>query len=271
MARSGQLELGPLRVRRAKLVRALRLLLGLVLLAGWETASGRWMDAFWLSSPSQIALRSWIWLADGSLLRHGVATIYVIALGMAIGLVPGIAAGMLLGGSRFLNRLLAPFLVFLYCIPLIALAPLLILWFGLGLLPKVIIVAVIVFFLLFFNVVTGVAEVDPDLGDGVLIMGGSRTDVARKVMLPAALPWVAAGVRIAVPYAVVGAVVGEMIVSNEGLGYLIKNAASVLDATGAFTSIIVLTLISVSIDLGVKAAERRFLGWSPQAQAGADR
>jgi len=261
---SGRIDVAGIRLPRRAVVLTLQLVVAVGFFGFWEIASGRWMDAFWLSSPSAIVARAAAWMADGSLPRNGAVTLLVIAVGMAIGLLPGVVLGMALGSSRFLNRLLSPFLVFLYCVPLIALAPLLILWFGIGLTPKIVIVAVIVFFLVFFNVHAGVSAQDRDLADGLRIMGGSGRDVACKVSFPASLPWIVAGVRIAVPYSVVGAVVGEMIVSSEGLGYLVKNAASVLDSTGVFTAILTLTLLSVVLDAAVQRAERRFMRWSPQ-------
>lgn len=269
VGQAGRMTVLGIRVQRRHLVAILQLALAVTIFGLWEIASGRWMDAFWLSSPSAVVIRAVTWIGDGSLLRHSAITLFVIIAGIAIGLLPGIVLGMLLGSSRFLNRLLSPFVVFVYCVPLIALAPLLILWFGIGLTPKVVIVAVIVLFLVFFNVHAGVALQDADLADNLRIMGGSRRDVALKVALPAALPWIVAGVRIAVPYAVVGAVVGEMIVSSEGLGYVVKNSASVLDATGVFTAIIVLTVLSMALDAAVERAERRFMRWAPRSGGGA--
>lgn len=265
---AGRIEFGSVRLSRRRVVVGLRIAVALAFFGIWELASGRWMDAFWLSSPSQILTRMGLWLADGSLLVNTALTFLVIAVGIAIGLLPGVVIGMALGSSRFLNRLLAPFVVFLYCIPLIALAPLLILWFGIGLTPKIVIVATLTFFLIFFNVHAGVTSQEPDLSDHVRIMGGSSRDVALKVVLPATVPWIIAGLRIVVPYAVVGAVVGEMIVSSQGLGYLVKKSASVLDATGVFTAILVLTALSVGLDESVQYAERRFLKWAPHDGGG---
>jgi NitT/TauT family transport system permease protein len=266
--KAGRIHFGPLSLSRRRVVAALRVAVALALLGLWEFASGRWMDAFWLSSPSQVLERFGVWLADGSLLTNTAVTLLVIVAGISIGLLPGIVWGMALGSSRFLNRLLSPFIVFLYCIPLIALAPLLILWFGIGLTPKIVIVAAITLFLVFFNVYAGVSSQERDLGDHLRLMGGSNRDVALKVVLPGALPWLAAGLRIAVPYAVVGAVVGEMIVSTEGLGYVVKKSASTLDSTGVFTAIAALTALSVGLDECVSYAERRLLKWTPHVGRG---
>ena len=265
---AGRIQFGGVRFARRRVVLVLRIAVALAFFGLWELASGRWMDAFWLSSPSQILARMGLWLADGSLLVNTAVTFLVIAVGIAIGLLPGIVIGMALGSSPFLNRLLSPFVVFLYCIPLIALAPLLILWFGIGLTPKIVIVAAITLFLIFFNVHAGVSSQEPDLGDHLRIMGGSSRDVALKVVLPATVPWIIAGLRIAVPYSVVGAVVGEMIVSTEGLGHVVKKSASVLDATGVFTALLALTALSVGLDESVQYAERRFLKWAPHDNSG---
>ncbi len=265
---AGRVEIGGVRIQRRRLVQVLRVAVALALFGCWEFASGRWMDAFWLSSPSAILVRMGLWIADGSLLTNTAVTLLVIAVGITIGVLPGIVIGMALGSSPFLNRLLSPLLIFLYCIPLIALAPLLILWFGIGLTPKIVIVAAITLFLVFFNVHAGVLAQERDLGDNLRLMGGSSRDVALKVTLPAALLWIIAGLRITVPYSVVGAVVGEMIVSSEGLGFVVKKSASVLDSTGVFTAILALTALSVGLDAAVQSAERRFLRWAPHSHSG---
>ena len=265
---SGRVRCGRLLLPRRAVVKGLQFAVAVAFFGLWEYASGRWMDAFWLSSPSAILGRAVAWIADGSLLTNTLITLYVLVIGIAAGLAPGVLLGMALGSSRFLNRLLAPFFVFFYCIPLIALAPLLILWFGIGLTPKIVIVAVIVFFLVFFNVHAGVSNHDQDLTDSVRIVGASRRQVASKVVFPAALPWIMAGLRIAVPYSIVGAVVGEMIVSSEGLGYVVKKSASVLDSTGVFTAIIALTALSIALDTTAQYAERRLLRWRPSISDG---
>lgn len=267
-ARNSQVTIGAWRAPRGAVVAALRTALAILLFGSWELASGTLLDPFWVSSPTAIVAKLALWTGGGSIFVHAWMTLYVITAGLAIGLLPGVALGVALGASPFLNRLFAPFLVFFYCIPLIALAPLLILWFGLGLTPKIVIVAVIVLFLVFFNVHAGMLTQDRDLSDGLRLMGGRRRDIALKIFVPASLPWIAAGVRIAVPYAVVGAVVGEMIVASEGLGFLVKKSASVLDSTGVFAGIVVLTAISVVIDSGVHGLERRLLKWSPQLGSG---
>ncbi len=265
---AGRIQCGGLRLSRRHVVSVLRIAVALGIFGLWEFSSERWMDAFWLSSPSAILARVGLWISDGSLPTHTAITFFVIAVGMTIGLLPGIVIGMALGSSPFLTRLLSPFLVFLYCIPLISLAPLLILWFGIGLTPKIVIVAVTTLFLVFFNVHAGVSSQECDLADNLRIMGGTNRDVALKVSLPAAVPWIMASLRIAVPYSVVGAVVGEMIVSTEGLGYVVKRSASMLDSTGVFTALLALTALSVGLDTSVQYAERRFLKWTPNSNNG---
>jgi NitT/TauT family transport system permease protein len=156
-----------------------------------------------------------------------------------------------------------PFIMSLYAIPKVALAPLFIVWFGIELKMKVILTAVTVFFVVFLNTAAGIKQVDGDLIDAVRLMGGSRMATIRKVVVPASMAGVLTGLRISVPYAVIGAVIGELVASNQGLGYLIDDSASTLNTAGVFAALVVLTVIAAILNALVNILGGRTERWRP--------
>ena len=247
-------------IERLKLI-GLRLLLAAAILVIWQTASGTLIDPFWVSRPSDVVARLWRWIVSGSLAFHLQITLLEMAVGFLLGALAGVGVGMLLGLNQFLAKLVDPFLIGFYSVPRIALAPLFILWFGIGLQPKIILSAVVVFFLVFMNTFAGVRDVDQELVDVLRVMGGRRDQIIRKVVLPSALAWVFAGLKISVPYALIGAVVGELVASNRGLGYLLSAASGQFDTTGVFAALLVLTIIGILINEIVNRAEGFLLRW----------
>jgi NitT/TauT family transport system permease protein len=145
------------------------------------------------------------------------------------------------------DAVVQPFIVALYSLPKIALAPLLIIVFGIGISSKIALVCVTVGFLVLFNTLSGLRSVDHDVVDALQIMGADRREIALKVLVPTALPWIFTGMRIAVRYALTATVLGELIAANEGLGYLIDAKAGEFDATGVFAAIILLVVCSVTV------------------------
>ena len=248
------------RIERLKLI-GLRLLVVIAIIVIWQTVSGTLVDSFWVSKPSEILARLWRWISTGTLFGHLQVTFTEMMVGFLIGSVAGIALGMILGLNRFTAKLLDPFLIGFYSVPRIALAPLFILWFGIGLQPKIILSAVVVFFLVFMNTFAGVRDVDQELVDVLRVMGGRRDQIIWKVVLPSALAWVFAGLKISVPYALIGAVVGELVASNKGLGYLLSAASGQFDTTGVFAALLVLTIIGILINEIVNRAESFLLRW----------
>lgn len=236
-----------------------RIALMLGLLIAWELA-GRFGDPTWISMPSLIAVRLVRWAGD-DLAAHVATTVAEMATGLAIGVPAGVLAGILLGRSPLLATLLRPIIVGLYSVPLVTLAPLLILWFGLDMEPKIFLVAVVVFFLIFFNTFSGVQSIDRDLIANFTLMGASRREELQKLVLPAASAWILSGLKIALPYALIAATVGEMIAARRGLGFLVTRSASQIDMTGLYAALIVLMLIGVAIGAGANALEAHVLRW----------
>ena len=193
--------------------------------------------------------------------QHIAATVYATAMGFLIGSVGGAILGVWLGVSPFASRLLNPYLNALNALPKVALAPLFVLWFGLGIESKIALAAVLVLFLVFLNTFAGVREVDQDLIDGARLMRATRTQVILKVIIPSAMSWVFAGLKIAMPYALIGAVLGEMIAANRGLGYLVQFSGSQFDTAGVFAVLFVIALLAVGLNYLVEMVQGRMERW----------
>jgi len=218
----------------------------LVLIA-WEAASGTLVPKFWLSSPSAILRTLGGWIADGTIWAHLQATLTEMGLGYVIGCTLGVLCGLLLGFVPTVAKVLMPFLGGLYCLPKVALAPLFVIMLGIDLASKVALVSITVFFLLLYATVDGINDVDKDLVQSFRLMGATRREISRKVLLPAALRWVFTGMRISVRYAFTAAILGEVIASNRGLGYLIEANSGQFNSTGVFAAILVLVICSLTI------------------------
>jgi NitT/TauT family transport system permease protein len=243
-----------------------RLIFGLVLLTFWELSSGRLIDPFWVSSPSKVFLYLYEVFADGSIFGHLAITLYETFTGFFIGSIFGIGIGFVLGRKEVLADILDPYVVAFNGIPRIALAPLFIIWFGIGPTSKVILVVSVVFFLTFFNTFAGVKSVDAELKNVLRIMGATERQVLMKITLPAIVPWIATGLKISLPYAIVAAVVGEFIAASKGLGYLINYNTSLFSTTGALGGILILALIVVVCNEAINRAEAYLLRWRPREE-----
>ena len=257
-------------VRRAGLFRsglavlAAQILVGVTLLGLWELASGRLIDTFFVSKPSLVAVELWRQATVGRLWSDlWVTVVRETLVGYAIGATLGIVAGFLLAQAPTVARILNPYVMAIYGVPRIALAPLFIVWFGIGLTSKIWLAGMMAFFLSFFNTYTGVGSVEPGLKNVARVMGASPFDVMTKVVLPAASPWIIAGLRVSVPYALVAAVVGEIVMSTEGVGYRLILATQRFDITGTMTGVVVLMLIVMLANFALDRAESRLLRWRP--------
>jgi len=237
-----------------------------IFLAAWEFASGRLIKPFWISSPSEIWRQLSEWIATGQLWLHVEVTLSETLMGFGLGAISGVAIGLALGLNRRLAAVLDPFIVAFYSLPKIALAPLFILWFGVGLTSKVVLATFVVFFLVFYNTYAGTLAVEAELIDVLRLMGARRGQIIRKVILPSALIWIFTGMKSSVPYALIGAVVGEMMASNKGLGYLIEAAAGQYDTDGVFAALFVLMIIATGLHELLKQSERLMLRWREEAQ-----
>ena len=239
----------------------LRLLFAVAALALWQYASGRLISPLYISSPAAIGARLSTMIADGSLLWHASITALEAGAGFLIGATAGIVVGLVLGRARLLAEVLDPFLLGFYSLPKVALAPLFVMWFGIDIGMKVVFAAVVVFFLVFLSTYSGVRSVSRELITIYRLMGTTEGQLVAKVILPAALTWVFSGLRLSAPYALVGAIIAELIAANRGLGYLIENATTQFDTASAFAAVVGILILSVGLNLLIKAAERRLMPW----------
>jgi NitT/TauT family transport system permease protein len=232
---------------------------GVAWLAVWEIA-GDVTGSTWISRPSLIGARLLSW-ARGDLYIHVATTVTEVVVGLVIGAVFGILAGLWMGRSPLLAGVMRPIIVAFYSVPLIALTPLFIMFFGLDMLPKIVLVGIVVFFLLFFNTFAGAQEVDADLIAAVDVMGSSTRERFQKVIAPACLVWIIGGIKVALPYALVAATTGEILASRRGLGFLLSDAASQFDMTGLYAALVVLMLLGLAVSEAAAWLERHLLRW----------
>ena len=235
--------------------------LGLGLLAWEGLVRWRRYPTFILPSPGQVAQRAWEVARDGTLWRHAQITLQEIALGMALGLAAALVLGYLLAKSRRLERLLSPYLVASQAVPIIALAPLLMIWIKSPDVSKVLIVALTLFFAALINVIVGIRSVQPDLMALMRSLQASRWQILIKLEIPAAMPVLLGGLKIGVTLAVIGAVVAEFVGADRGLGYLINLARGVLDTPLLFVALFTLVAIAVLLYAAVNLLEHLVLAW----------
>ena len=248
-----------------------RLLIAAAILAFWQigTSTG-FLPPLFFGRPVQIFTVVINWFVTGEIWEHLYVTLAETLMAFATGTIAGIAAGLWLGLSRTARSLLDPFIKAANAMPRVILAPIFAMWFGLGMLSKVALGFTLVFFIVFFNVLQGVAEVSPTVLNGARMLGASRAQLVRHVYLPAALSWVFSSLHISVGMAFVGAVIAEYLGSARGIGYLILQAEGVFDVDTVFAGIVVLTGCALVLDAVVTFAERRLLVWQPHADLRGD-
>lgn len=269
---------GPLRIRTENtwrqrqgyrtVVWSTRVLVLVVGLVSWWLLSGPVLDPQFFGSPVGVAERLAEWTGNGVLLTNTWITVQEVVLGFVFGALAGAVLAYLVAPVRVIWDVISPFVMALYAIPKVALAPLFIVWFGIGIDMKVILAAVSVFFLVFLNTAVGVQEVDRGLIDAVRLMGASRRDIAFKVTLPASMTGLLTGLRVAIPYAVIGAVIGELVASNRGLGFLISDSSARFDTNGVFAALVVLSILATILNSLVSLLSRRANRWKPLSAEG---
>jgi NitT/TauT family transport system permease protein len=231
----------------------------------WQLgASTGVLDPYFFGMPSKIAKDLWSMTADGSIFFHTWITLLETLTGFTLGGLTGILLAFLLAASSFWARVLDPIIMVLYGIPRIALAPLFILWFGLGMASKVVFAFALVLFLVFFNTFAGLRGVNREMIDAVKIMGATRYQILVKVLFPYVSPWIIASLKSGVGMALLGAIVGEYIGGNAGLGWLISYAAGLFETNRVFSALIALGLLVAVMNEILNRIERRLLKWRPK-------
>jgi len=236
---------------------------GLLLVWEWSAATGR-LDPFFFSRPSQVLLRVWQWVATGSLWLHVLTTFTEALLSFAIGAFLGIVLGFSLAAVPVLAAILEPYIRVANALPRVVLAPVFLLWFGLGIWSKVALGVTVVFFIVFFNTYRAVREVDVVFIDNVRMLGASQAQLLRHVLVPSALTWIFSSLHISIGMAIVAVVVGEYLGASRGIGYLIAQAEGVFDTTGVFAGTAVLAAGVLVVVAAVNRLERWLLRWKPQ-------
>jgi NitT/TauT family transport system permease protein len=221
--------------------------------------------AFFFGEPAKVAARLADWFVSGEIYPHLGVTLLETLLAFLIGTVGGVALGLWLGLARTAAAVLDPYVKALNAMPRVILAPIFMVWFGLGMGSKVALGFTLVFFIVFFNVYQAVREVSPTVLANARMLGASRGQLLRHVYMPSALSWVFAGLHNSVGLAFVGAVVGEYLGSAEGVGYLIHQAEGVFDINTVIAGIVLLTVFALVLDGVVGWIEARLMAWQPGA------
>ena len=249
------------RIRRAERIWTFRVLAFLMIVVLWELASRTVIEPFWISRPSAIAAKLWYWASSGVLFRNLFFTLEETAVGFLVGGALGIALGGLVAQNRTLQQTMDPFVTAIYGIPKIALAPLFIMWFGIGLMPKFVLAGVSVFFQVFFNTLAGARQVDTGMVEALQLMGARPAQIHRILVIPASFPFIFLGLKLGLPLGFVGAVAGEMLASNEGIGYLTQSSAGQFDTSGVFAALVALMAVMLILHGALGWIERWVFRW----------
>lgn len=237
----------------------LSLALGILIWQG-ITLTG-WVPAYLLPGPFEVAARFWRALLDGTIPRHFFATLQEVVPGLLLGSVTASVLGYLIAKSHVLERLLSPYLVASQAVPVVAIAPLLIIWFGPGITSKILICALVVFFPVLVNTVVGLRAVPQNLRDLMRSLRARPWQMVWYLEIPAAMPVFLGGLRVGATLSVIGAVVGEFVGADRGLGFLINVARGQYDHPLVFAAVLTLVGMALALYGLVLLAERRFLRW----------
>jgi NitT/TauT family transport system permease protein len=261
------------RARQRKLaVWAARGLLAVLIIGGWQLlTNAKIIDKFFWGQPTGIVtqLRDWInhGTQYGSIWLQIWITMKEALLGFVVGVAAGVVVGVALGQNRFLAEVVQPYIKVMNAIPRIVLGALFTVALGLGTTPKVLLAAVLVFFVVFFNAYQGVREVDQNLINNARILGASKTQVTRNVVLPSALTWIIASLHVAFGFAIIGAIVGEFLGAQKGLGLVIASSQNNFNPNGVFAAMLIIAVVALTAEGLIGRLERRLLAWRPPSTA----
>jgi NitT/TauT family transport system permease protein len=257
--------------RRKLLIHAAQIALFVVIFGGWQLFTQlKIIDPFFFGQPSGIVSKLGTWInqgtAYGSLGTEIWVTMKEALLGFVIGVAGGVFFGLLLGQFPFLSDVAGPYIKAANALPRIVLGSIFVVWLGLGISSKVMLAAVLVFFVVFFNAFQGVREVDDHLIANTRVLGASRLQVIRHVTLPSAMTWIIASLHVAFGFSIIGAIVGEFLGAQQGLGLMISNAQGQFDANGVFAAMLIIAVIALTAEWLIGLMERRLLAWRPQSR-----
>ena len=243
-------------------VNTLRLIVLVAFVLFWEVSVQSGLaNPFWISSPSKIAIRAVELMGGGVLFHHLGVTLLEAFSGLVAGTVAGVLLGIVLGSSRIVGQVVEPFIMAINSLPRVALAPLLVMYVGIGFASKFLLAFSLVVVIVMVNTFEGVRAVDPTLVNAMRILGAGRMQLFRMVLLPNSVPWILAGVRVSVSFSIVGAIVGEFISARAGIGFLIDRASGAYDTTGIMVPLLTLMLCAVVIDFLIVRLTSYLLRW----------
>ena len=260
------------RRRRMVVLRAAQLGLAVIIFGGWQWfTTEKWIDPFFYGQPSGI-WHSLVRLFTkgtefGSIWADLGVTLQEALYGFLLGSFVGVVFGLVLGQSRFLADVLGPYIKVVNAVPRIILGSIFLVAFGLGTLPKVLLAGVLVFFIVFFNAFQGVREVNPNLVANLKVLGASPLQVARHVTIPSALTWIIASLHTAFGFAIIGALVGEVLGSQRGIGLIISQAQNRFDPNTVFACMAIMAVVTLGAEFLIARFEKRVLSWRPPTHA----
>jgi len=261
--------------RHRALVVSLQAAVLVVVVGGWELlARTGVIDPFFFSYPTQILRQLWTWTVDGTqagpLWQQVLITVEEAVIGFVVGVLLGIVCGVALGRVRLLSDVFGAYIKVFNSIPRIVVGSILIVWLGLGIASKVVLAAILVFFAVFFNAFQGTREVDRNLVANARLLGASKGQVTRQVVLPSAFSWIIASMHTSFGFALIGAIVGEFLGANKGLGYLITFAQGTFNPAGIFAAMLIIAVVALIAEYLMGLLEKRLLSWRPPQLSGAD-
>ena len=246
-----------------------RVLVFVVCVSIWEGGvRAGLINPFWVSSPSRIGAALWEVTANGSIFEHAWASFVETIVGFVVGSLSGILIGFALARWPTAEEILDPYLMALNSLPRVALAPLFILWFGIGETSKVLVAISLVVFILIVNTLAGARGVDQDIQTVARLLGANERQLFFKVILPASAPTIFAGLRLGMVYSLLGAVVAEMLSSVRGIGYMLSFYAGTYNVTGVMAMLLLLSLFATALNQGMRLIERRSLNWTRSREQG---
>ncbi|WP_242222781.1 ABC transporter permease [Bacillus cereus group sp. BfR-BA-01380] len=231
-----------------------------ILLIGWEVGARILDEMYILPSPSAIVQKIWD-LRDILLTVHLPATLSVTVIGIVISIVLGVGLAMMMSISSFAQKAFYPLLVASQTIPITALAPLFVLWFGYSIWSKVVVTVLITFFPIAVNTYDGLRSTKKEWEELLITYGATKKDIFLKLKLPSALPYFFSALKVAVPFSVIGAAIGEWIGAQAGLGYFSKRMMTQMDGAGVFAPIVLLSLLAIFFVLLVSIFEKKLISW----------
>ncbi len=255
-------------------IHALQILFGVLLLSSWQyMADHKILDPFFFGRPSGVWSQLITWIHDGteigSIWFNAFVTLKEATYGFLVGVILGIIFGVVLGRNRVAAEIFAPYIKVSNSIPRVVLGSIFIVWLGIGSLSKIALAFVLVFFPVFFNAFQGTREADKKLISNARLLGASKGQVTRSVVLPSALSWITASMHVSFGFALIGAIVGEFLGAQHGLGLLIATAQGTFNPNGVYAAMLIIAVMALAAEWLITKLENRLLNWRPNETSGA--